>query len=197
MDDDIRNGRGGHGPTRRDVLRSGGSAALGGAALTMLGSAAPAFAQSKIYQWGSASLGSTGYQIITVLTAAVSKHTDLRNSALSTAGGTENMALIGEGILDFGQSTTADWYPALTGTGRFEGKPVDAVQMFSYMVWQSNPLVRANSDIHTLEDLKGRRVSPSTAGARLRVSGTRSSRPPASMTRSTGPTVPGARSMTG
>ena len=74
------------------------------------------------------------------------------------------MALIGEGILDFGQSTTSDWHPALSGTGRYEGNPVDAVQMFSYMVWQANPLVRADSDIHTLEDLKGKRVSPSTAG---------------------------------
>lgn len=150
--------------TRRKLLKTSGSAALGGTALSALGLGAPAFAQDKIYQWGSASLGSTGYQIITVLSAAVAKHTDLRSSALSTAGGAENMALIGEGIIDFGQSTTSDWYPALSGEGRYEGNPVDAVQMFSYMVWQANPLVRADSDIHTLDDLRGRRVSPSTAG---------------------------------
>lgn len=150
--------------TRREMLRSGGAAALGGATLVTLGSTVPTLAQDKIYQWGSASLGSTGYQIIAVLSAAVSKHTDLRNSSLSTAGGAENMALIGEGLLDFGQTTTTDWYPAINGTGRYEGNPVDAVQMFSYMVWQANPLVRADSEIRTLDDLKGKRVSPSTAG---------------------------------
>lgn len=147
--------------TRRTLLQGIGGAAGAAAMTPLLGSGVMA---AKIYQWGSSSLGSTGYQIITVLAAAASKHSDGRHASLSTAGGAENMALIGEGILDFGQSTTTDWYPAINGLGRYEGKPVKAVQMFSYTVWQCTPMVRADSGIETLEDLVGKRVMPATAG---------------------------------
>lgn len=145
--------------TRRTVLK-GISAGAGGLALGGL----PAHASNKVYQWGSSSLGSTGYQIITVLAAAASKFTDGRHASLSTAGGAENMALLGEKIIDFGQTTTTDWHPAINGLGRYDGNPIDAVQMFSYTIWQCTPMVRADSDIQTLDDLKGKRVMPATAG---------------------------------
>ena len=149
--------------SRRRFLN--GLTAVGGAAALspIFGNLSPAQA-AKIYQWGSSSLGSTGYQIITVLAAAASKYSDGRHASLSTAGGAENMALLGEKIIDFGQSTTTDWYPAINGKGRYEGKPVDAVQMFSYTIWQCTPMVRADSDIKTLADLKGKRIMPATAG---------------------------------
>lgn len=147
--------------TRRTLLQGIGGAAGAAAMTPLLGGGAQA---AKIYQWGSSSLGSTGYQIITVLSAAASKFSEDRHASLSTAGGAENMALIGEGILDFGQSTTTDWHPAINGLGRYEGKPVNAVQMFSYTVWQCTPMVRADSGIETLEDLVGKRVMPATAG---------------------------------
>lgn len=152
------------GNTRRSVLK-GLSATAGGAALApLIGGASSALAANKVYQWGSSSLGSTGYQIITVLAAAASKFTEGRHASLSTAGGAENMALLGQQIIDFGQTTTTDWYPAINGLGRYEGNPVEAVQMFSYTIWQCTPMVRADSDIQTLEDLKGKRVMPATAG---------------------------------
>ena len=152
--------------SRRKLLASSGKLALGGAALSALGPISGAFAANKIYQWGSASLGSTGYVIITALAAAVNKFSDpkLRNSSLSTAGGAENMALIGEGVLDFAQTTSTDWLPATTGTGRYEGSPVKVMQMFSYTAWNLSPMVRADSGIKTLADLEGRKVMPASAG---------------------------------
>lgn len=150
--------------TRRSMLHGLGGAAGITALGPVLGNADKAFAATKIYQWGSSSLGSTGYQIITVLSAAASKFSKGRHASLSTAGGAENMALLGENVLDFGQSTTTDWYPAINGKGRYEGKPVKAVQMFSYTVWQCSPMVRADSGINSIEDLAGKRVMPATAG---------------------------------
>lgn len=151
------------GTTRRTVIQ--GLGATAGASMLMPGLGGLSAAQAaKIYQWGSSSLGSTGYQIITVLAAAASVHSGARHASLSTAGGAENMALLGEKIIDYGQTTTTDWYPAINGKGRYEGKPVDAVQMFSYTIWQCTPMVRADSDIKTLADLKGKRVMPATAG---------------------------------
>lgn len=149
---------------RRTILKGLGGAAGMSALGPALGMAGAANAASRIYQWGSSSLGSTGYQIITVLAAAASKYSDERHASLSTAGGAENMALLREKIIDFGQSTTTDWYPAISGQGRYKGKPVDAVQMFSYTVWQCTPMVRANSGINSIEDLAGKRVMPATAG---------------------------------
>jgi uncharacterized protein len=150
--------------TRRAILTGLGGAAGVSALGPVLGNADKAFAASKIYQWGSASLGSTGYQIITVLSAAASKFSGERHASLSTAGGAENMALIGQEVLDFGQTATTDWYPAINGEGRYKGKPVKATQMFSYTVWQCSPLVRADSGINSIEDLAGKRVMPATAG---------------------------------
>lgn len=150
--------------SRRRFIRNTGGLALGAGTLGALGPMAPALAQNKILQWGSASLGSTGYVIITVLAATVNKFSKLRNSALSTAGGAENMALIGEGILDFGQSTSTDWQPAISGTGRYEGSPVKAYQMFSYTAWNLSPMVRADSGINSVADLAGKKVMPASAG---------------------------------
>lgn len=150
--------------TRRTILHGLGATAGAGALAPWIGGAPSAQAAGKIYQWGSSSLGSTGYQIITVLAAAASKFSKERHASLSTAGGAENMALLGEKILDFGQTTTTDWYPAINGIGRYKGKPVAAAQMFSYTIWQCTPMVRADSSIKTMADLKGKRVMPATAG---------------------------------
>jgi TRAP transporter TAXI family solute receptor len=146
------------------MLQVLGSAASVTALAPLIGGATQAMAAKNIYQWGSSSLGSTGYQIITILAAAASKFTDARHSSLSTAGGAENMSLLGEKTIDFGQTTTTDWYPAINGKGRYEGKPVEAVQMFSYTIWQCTPMVRADSGINSLEDLVGKRVMPASAG---------------------------------
>jgi len=150
--------------SRRRFITSTGGLALGAGALAALGPMRGALAQNQILQWGSASLGSTGYVIITVLAASVNKFTKLRNSALSTAGGAENMALLGEGVIDFGQTTSADWQPAIKGEGPYAGKPVKAYQMFSYTVWNTSPMVRADSGINSLADLAGKKVMPATAG---------------------------------
>ncbi|MEZ5818597.1 MAG: TAXI family TRAP transporter solute-binding subunit [Hyphomicrobiaceae bacterium] len=150
---------------RRSVLKT---ASLAGLATLTPSFVTSALAQDKIYKWGSSSLGSTGYQIIAVLAATASKHSKERHTSLATAGGSENMALLREKQIDFGQTTSTDWEPAIKGTGKFKGRPVEAVQMFAYTVWQCSPIVRADSPIKTLADLKGKRVMPATAGGATR-----------------------------
>lgn len=148
--------------SRRQALAAGGA---------FLGAAAAGFpawrsAQAaEILQMGSASLGSTGYVIVETLSAIVNKFSDpkLRTSSMSTGGGAENMALVGQGLIDFGQTTSADWHPALNGLPPYPD-PVQAHQMFSYMVWTPVPIVRASSDIRSLDDLAGKRISTGSAG---------------------------------
>jgi TRAP transporter TAXI family solute receptor len=149
--------------SRREIL-AGGSTVLGAGALSLL-PFNEAQAAKKILQLGSASLGSTGYVIVETLSAIVNKYSKpkIRTSSMSTGGGAENMALLGEGFIDFGQTTSADWHPALNGLKPYK-KPVKAYQMFSYMVWTPVPIVRADSGIKTLADFAGKRISTGSAG---------------------------------
>jgi TRAP transporter TAXI family solute receptor len=145
---------------RRRLLKGSGALALGGAVLP-LARLSPLQAQ-QILQWGSSSLGSTGYVIIEALAWAANQFSDTRNSSMSTAGGAENMALLQQGLLDFAQTTSSDWQPATAGEEPYP-EPVEVYQMFAYTIWNLTPMVAADSDIQTLDDLKGRRVMPATA----------------------------------
>jgi TRAP transporter TAXI family solute receptor len=133
------------------------------AALAVVFTATAASAQQKVYNWGSSSLGSTGHVIITTLAATVDKYTDLKNSAKSTAGGSQNMALMAENQLDFGQAPSTIWKAALEGEPPYT-KKVRAVQMFAYTTFPMNPVVRADSSIKAWPDLKGKRVMAGAAG---------------------------------
>lgn len=145
---------------RRQILAAG--AAIPFASL----GARHAFAQAPVL-FGSASLGSTGYVIIETISAIVNKHSELRTSSMSTSGGAENLQLIGQDAIDFGQSASTDYDSAMKGKGRFK-QPIDVQQSFAYTAWATVPMVRADSDIKTARDLAGKRVSPSTAGGSTR-----------------------------
>jgi TRAP transporter TAXI family solute receptor len=147
--------------TNRTRPRSGALAI--GAAVAFTLAASGAVAQDKVYQWGSSSLGSTGHVIITTLAATVDKYTDLKNSARSTAGGVQNLSLIGEDKLDFGQAPSTSWPAALKGEAPHKA-PVKAMQMFCYTSWPMPPLVRADSPIKSLSDIAGKRVMAGAAG---------------------------------
>lgn len=145
-------------PSRRDALVLG-AAAASLAALRPLG----ALAQQS-FQWGSSSVGSTGYVIMEGLAATVNRHTDFRNASMATSGGAENMQLFHEGSIQFGQTTSTDWLPAVEGRAPYP-QPITVHQMFAYTLFNCTPMVRADSDIMTLDDLKGRRCMPSPAGS--------------------------------
>ena len=158
---------------RRGAMRlaAGGAAGLG-LAMSLPGRALAEKIKPGVLLWGSSSLGSTGYVIIEALASTVNKNTKLRNSSMSTSGGAENMALIGEGVIHLGQTTSSDWPAAIKGEKPYN-KPVDCHQMFAYTMWNMIPLVRADSDIKTFDDLKGKRIMPSkptsSAGAMWKV----------------------------
>jgi uncharacterized protein len=145
---------------RRQILAAGAAvpfASLG---------ASRVFAQAPVL-FGSASLGSTGYVIIETISAIVNKHSDLRTSSMSTSGGAENLQLIGQDMIDFGQSASTDYDAAMKGQGRFR-EPIKVQQSFAYTAWATVPMVRADSGIKTARDLAGKRISPSTAGGSTR-----------------------------
>ena len=158
---------------RRGALKlaAGGAASLG-LAMSLPARAFASKVKPPVLLWGSSSLGLTGYVIIEALSATVNKQTKLRNSSMSTSGGAENMALIGESVIHLGQTTSSDWPAAIKGEKPYK-KPVECHQMFAYTMWNMIPLVRADSDIKTFADLKGKKIMPSqptsSAGAMWKV----------------------------
>nr|PZN77369.1 MAG: hypothetical protein DIU57_16600 [Pseudomonadota bacterium] len=145
---------------RRTALKIG---LAGVAASTPIFRTTSVLAQQTL-QWGSSSVGSTGYVIMEGLANIVNRHTDLKNASMATSGGTENMQLFAEGIIQLGQTTSTDWKPAAEGQDPYPA-PIEVHQMFAYTLFNCSPMVRASSDIKTLEDLRGKRCMPSPAGS--------------------------------
>ena len=146
--------------SRRDALKTGLAAIVASGAAFRTTSV---HAQSSL-QWGSSSIGSTGYVIMEGLANTVNRHTDLQNASMATSGGTENMQLFAEGVIQLGQTTSTDWKPAAEGMDPYPA-PITVHQMFAYTLFNCTPMVRAESDIQTLEDLRGKRCMPSPAGS--------------------------------
>lgn len=146
--------------SRRGALKAG---LAGLAASTAAFRTTSVLAQQSL-QWGSSSVGSTGYVIMEGLANTVNRHTDLQNASMATSGGTENMQLFAEGIIQLGQTTSTDWKPAAEGMEPYPA-PIEVHQMFAYTLFNCTPMVRADSEIQTLEDLRGKRCMPSPAGS--------------------------------
>ncbi|EWH02974.1 TAXI family TRAP transporter solute-binding subunit [Halomonas sp. BC04] len=144
---------------RRRQLLQAGMIGVGVAMFPGILAASP----NRELRWGSASLGSTGYIIIEALAQSTQRNSGTRSTTLSTSGGAENMVMLSREEIEFGQTTSTDWPPATQGERPFPG-PIDARQVFAYTVWNIPLIVRADSDIHSLADLAGKRVMPSTAG---------------------------------
>ena len=124
----------------------------------------PALAQERRLRWGSSSLGSSGYVILEALANVSNKYTDMRSAVQATAGTTENFVLMGQDELDVAHTTSLDWVAAKAGDAPFPG-PIEANQLLAYVQWKNPPLVRADSDIQEIADLRGRSYSPSKPGS--------------------------------
>src|SRR3546814_19271956 len=74
------------------------------------------------------------------------------------------MQLFHEGVIQLGQTTSTDWKPAAEGLDPYPA-PITVHQMFAYTLFNCTPMVRADSDIKSLEALRGRRCMPSPAGS--------------------------------
>ncbi len=91
----------------------------------------------------------------------------IRCSAESTGGSIYNLNAIRQGELDFGV-VQSDWqYHAYNGTSRFEdqGAHEGLRAVFSVHPEPFNVVARADADISTFEDLKGKRVNVGNPGS--------------------------------
>jgi uncharacterized protein len=138
------------------------------ALITVLG---PAIASAGALKWaiGTSSSGSGPYKWGVGLASVVNKHQDVvQISAQATAGYNENTVLVGEKDIALGMQTANDIFTAYHQIGKYANKKqfADLRFCFAMAVEHGHQVVRADSNIKTIPDLKGRKFninSPATA----------------------------------
>lgn len=146
--------------TRREALALG----AGFGALGLMG--LPALAQQRFFRIGTGGTGGTYYPLGGIIANAIS--TDKVNvSAVATNGSVANVNGIVGGSMEsgFSQADINSW--AFNGTGIYEGKPkVEELRFIANLYPESvHIVVKKNSGIKTVADLKGKRVSLDEPGS--------------------------------
>ncbi|WP_165390248.1 TAXI family TRAP transporter solute-binding subunit [Thalassococcus sp. S3] len=133
-------------------------AAVAGVAMT--GSAV-----AEIAALGSTSRGGTS-QIGRALAAAVSEASEVQLRPQELANTSDYMPLVNAGELEFGISNVVQLYYAVNGTGMSEGRPNPDLKMVAtLMPFRTGYIVRKDSGIESLSDLKGKRAPVFAEGA--------------------------------
>ena len=122
-------------------------------------------ASAEIAALGSTATGGTS-QIGRALAAAISENSDLQMRPQELANTSDYMPLVNEGELEFGISNVVQLVYAVSGTGMSEGRPLPNLQMVAtLMPFRNSYVVRADSDIQSIADLKGKRAPVFADGA--------------------------------
>lgn len=107
---------------------------------------------------GSTARGGTS-QIGRTLSAAISEVGDLQMRPQELANTADYIPLVNAGEIEFGIANVVQLTYAVNGTGMSEGRPNENLQMVAtLMPFRNAYIVRKDSDIKTVADLKGKRV---------------------------------------
>ncbi len=134
-------------------------------AATMLAAALPASAQQLSIATGGT--GGVYYPIGGGFAEMINNHIDgAQATAEVTGASVENMGLIMRGDADLALVLADTAYQAYTGTGDFEGRQIENTRALASVYPNAVQLVTlADSDIHSIADLAGRRVSVGAPGS--------------------------------
>lgn len=122
-------------------------------------------AMAQVAALGSTATGGTS-QIGRSLAAAISEASDLQMRPQELANTSDYMPLVNAGELEFGISNIVQLSYAVTGTGMSEGRPMPNLKMVAnLMPFRTGYIVRRDSDISSVEDLKGKRIPVFADGA--------------------------------
>jgi TRAP transporter TAXI family solute receptor len=128
--------------------------------------AGPALAQQQL----SIATGGTGgvyYPIGGGLAELINQHIEGYSAVAEVTGASvENVALIHRGDSDIAIGLGDSVYQGFTGTGQFEGRQADSLRVLASVYPNAVQIVvPAESDIQSLEDLRGKRVSVGAPGS--------------------------------
>ncbi|WP_218313775.1 TAXI family TRAP transporter solute-binding subunit [Halomonas sp. 18071143] len=134
-------------------------------AATMMAAALPASAQQLSIATGGT--GGVYYPIGGGFAEMINNHIDgAQATAEVTGASVENMGLIMRGDADLALVLADTAYQAYTGTGDFEGRQIENTRALASVYPNAVQLVTlADSDIHSIADLAGKRVSVGAPGS--------------------------------
>lgn len=109
---------------------------------------------------GSNPQGSAAYATASAIAKVVSENSDMRMRVVPQGGPVVTIPLVNSGELDFSVSNSIPVFFAQNGGAMFKDKPQPGVKMVAAL-YNLNVgfFVKADSDIQSFEDLKGKRVS--------------------------------------
>jgi TRAP transporter TAXI family solute receptor len=163
---------------RRRLLQASLAAGLGLAALPQAGARAQSM---RLFRIATGGIAGTYYPIGGLLAAIISHPPGARPCdeggscgvpglvaiVQSSNGSVDNVEAIADGRVESGFVQSDVAYGAYTGTGAFAGRPpIEGLRALASLYVESMHLVvRADSGIQTIEDLRGRRVSLDSLGS--------------------------------
>lgn len=125
----------------------------------------PAGAKDKLLI-GSTSASSSQYGYFVALSQLInSKVANVESAVVETGATVDNLRRIERKQIDMGLVTTNVGYQAYAGEGAFSGKKVDNRLLFVYSGAPQNVIVRGDSGVKSLAELKGKRFNPGLKGS--------------------------------
>tara|TARA_B100000768_G_scaffold181285_1_gene203644 strand:+ start:774 stop:1718 length:945 start_codon:yes stop_codon:yes gene_type:complete len=126
--------------------------------LTLVAALGASAVVAELAALGSTARGGTS-QIGRTLAAAISEVGELQVRPQELANTADYIPLVNAGEIEFGIANVVQLTYAVNGTGMSEGRPNANLKMVAtLMPFRSAYIVRKDSDIESVEDLKGRRV---------------------------------------
>jgi TRAP transporter TAXI family solute receptor len=115
-----------------------------------------AFAQ--VVGIGTTKGGATA-QISAGIAQVVSAHAGFQMRPQPMGGSQQYIPIVNAGELEFGIANVSQTFMAYSGTGMSEGQPNDNLRMVAtMMVFRAALMVRNDSDLHSVADLRGKRI---------------------------------------
>lgn len=109
---------------------------------------------------GTGGEGGNYYSYASNLSNLISEEYDFKLDVKTTAGSAANLRLLSQGYLDMALVQSDTLATALSGEGIFEGNAITGIHSVSGLYTEScQVIVRKDSDILSIEDLEGKRVS--------------------------------------
>lgn len=115
---------------------------------------------------GSGASGGAFYMVGAALAQAIQQYAGYTANSEATGGTSENLRLVSDETTTIGMGMCDDVIAAYRGERDYEGSPADNLRVL--MAGQTNTfhiIVRADSDINDITDLKGKRISLGPTGA--------------------------------
>lgn len=119
------------------------------------------------FVFGTSGVGGSWYPVAVKIGTIVGEETKYKLIVQASGGGLENLRLLKTGEFTFGWAESNVAHASYNGKKLFEKEGANKNLRYMYSLWPGvlQPLVHKDSGINTFYDMKGRSISPGSAGS--------------------------------